>query len=169
MTSAEPFVTKGSLVMQSLSAISRPVWLSAVALLAGTIALGLAAIPPIVFDRPFGMAPIEQPAAQPRGERQGGVNFKFGKLEVNVGGKVQPPPPPIPAPNPVKWFLLSAIAFALPTIVVGAIAWHRERHPALAGTGMALGVLAVAWQYIIIGIAVGVAVVIILVLLSALS
>jgi hypothetical protein len=147
----------------------QPIWLSAVVLLTGGIALGLAAIPPIVFERPLGLAAIDKPADPPPAERQGGVNFKVGKFEVNVGGKVQAPPPVIPTPNPVKWFLVSAIALAIPTIVVGAVAWHSERHRAIASTGMALGVMAIAWQYIIFGIAIGVALAIILILLSAMN
>lgn len=155
--------------MQSSPAKSASTWMSVLVLLAGGIALGVAAIPPLLFDQPLGLAPVNNPVPPPRAERQGGVNFKLGNLEVNVGGKVQAPPPVIPPPNPVKWFFVSAMAIALPTIVIGAIAWNRESHPMLVGTGMALAVLAVAWQYIIIGVAIGVAVAIILLLLSALS
>jgi len=155
--------------MQCPSGNPRPLWLSAVVLLAGGFALGLAAIPPFVFDRPLGLVPVNKLDPPPLAEREGGVNFRVGKFEVNVGGRIKAQPPAIPPPNPLKWFLVSAIGLAVPTIVVGALAWHHEQHPALAGTGMALGVLAIAWQYIIIGIAIGVAVAIILVLLSALS
>jgi hypothetical protein len=155
--------------VQSSPAKSVSIWMSVLVLLAGGISLGVAAIPPLLFDQPLGLAPVNNPVPPPRAERQGGVSFKLGNLEVNLGGKVQAPPPVIPPPNPVKWFLVSAMAIALPTIVIGAIAWHRELHPILAGTGMALAVLAVAWQYVIIGIAIGVAVAIVLLMLSALS
>jgi len=158
--------------MKSPRAAPGPIRLSLLALLAGAIALGLAAIPPIAFGRPIALAAEEDPPAPPRAERQGGVTFKLGKFEVNVGGK-QPDPKPLPAvgplAHPIKWFLISAIAVALITVVGGAFAGHRDRHPVLAGTGMALGVLAIAWQYVIIGIAIGVTVAVLLILLHALS
>lgn len=168
MISEKASETSGFPAVQTAPATLPSLWLSVLVLLAGGTALGLAAIPPFVLDRPLGIAPIEK-TDPPPAERQGGVNFKVGKFEVNVGGKVEPPPPIVPPPTPLKWFFVSAIALALPTIVVGAIAWHRESHSALAGTGITLAVLAVAWQYIIIGIVIGVAVAILLLLLGSLS
>lgn len=154
--------------MQSSSAKPRAIWLSATVLLAGAIALGLAAIPPIISEKPFGLWREEPPPPQPA-QLQGGLNFKLGKLEVNVGGKRENPPPLPPPPNPTRWFFVWAVALALPAIVVGAIAWQRESQHALAGTGMFLGVLAITWQYLIVGIAIGVAAAIILILLSSAS
>jgi len=151
----------------------RSTWLSVVTLLFGAVALGLAAIPPIALGRPLGLLPEkEAKVVPPELRHEGGIRLAVGKFSVTFGGKevAEPaPPPPPPLQNPLKWFLVTMIGCALVGLVLGPIAWSRERHFVISGTGMALATAAVIWQYIIIGVVVAVAIVVILALVSAFS
>lgn len=150
--------------------VSRPLWLSLVTLLAGALALGIAAIPPLALGRPLGLAVPEKPPEPPT-VHEGGLTFKHGKFEVTFGGRKEPvisEPTPKPTDH-TRWFMVAAIGLALTTIVAGAIAFHREKNYSLAGIGISLSVLAIAWQYVIVGITIGIAIAIVLVLISALG
>lgn len=152
--------------------------LSIIGLVAGVIALGLAAIPPLAFERalpnPFARTKNEKARVEPAPEREGGVTLKYKKLSVNLGGKVpdrkpQPQAPPEIAKAPVSWFAICAIACALLGLVVSSVGQVRERHTALTVTSMGCCAAAITWQYFAIGIAVGAAAAAFLIVLAILG
>jgi hypothetical protein len=65
-----------------------------------------------------------------------------------------------------KWFQVAATSLALVGLVLGPIAWVREKQPPLSGSAMAICTVAIFWHYVVLGIAIGVAVVVVLMLLS---
>jgi hypothetical protein len=152
------------------------------ALLAGVTALGLAVIPGIFHDQPLPwVGKKETPAAaeKPKLALQGDarITLKIKEVEVKlpIKGKAEKrPPAPQPeetdraaAPaNPVKWFTISAIAVALLGLVLGPLAWVREKQPILSGSAMALCCAALVWQYVLLGIMIGTGIAVILILFS---
>lgn len=139
--------------------------LSFIGLVLGAIALGLAAIPSVAFDRapPNPFAPKEDgQKLEPPVEREGGVNLKFKNLTINVGGKLPKKEQPAGAPvavtkDPIRWFTIAAMSLALMGLVVTAIGQLRERHTVLTISSMSFSVAAITWQYFVFGIVVGAA------------
>ena len=70
-------------------------------------------------------------------------------------------------PWPSRLAFTSA-SFALVGLLLGPVAWARERHPALAGSAMAICSVALLWHYILAAIIVGVVIVVVLLFLSSL-
>ena len=149
--------------------------LSITGLVISVVAIGLASIPAIAFDRPL-MNPFlefgKKADAEPV-EREGGVTFKFKDLSVNFGGKhpdkeavLEAAPLPALTRDPIRWFSISAIASALVGLVVSIIAHVREKHTAFTVGSMGCCAAAITWQYVAIGIAVGVGAAIFIVVLS---
>lgn len=149
--------------------------LSITGLIISVVAIGLASIPAIAFDRPllnpfleFGKKADAEPV-----EREGGVTFKFKDLSVNFGGKqpdkaaaLEAAPLPAFTRDPIRWFSVSAIASALIGLVVSVVAHVREKHTAFTVGSMGCCAAAITWQYVAIGIAVGVGAAVFLIVLS---
>ncbi|MEN6495327.1 MAG: hypothetical protein ABFD16_13690 [Thermoguttaceae bacterium] len=158
----------------------RPFVLSIVGLAVAAIALGLASIPAIVFERPlpnpFAQEKEEKPRVEPPREREGGITLKYKSLSVNVGGKApkkeevaKAAPRAEVTKDPVHWFTIAAIGCALIGLVLSSFAQVRERHTVLTISAMGCCVAAITWQYVAIGIAVGAAVAAFLVMLAILG
>ena len=154
----------------------RPTMLSGGALIIALVALGLAVIPMLAYDRPlsnpFAVDKAPEPRVEPPPEREGGVNLRFKGLSVNIGGKVpeQKPPRPDPPPqltrDPVRWFTIAAAACAVIGLGIASYGHYRERHWALTVCTMGLCVAALSWQYFAVGIIAGAAVAAFLIVLA---
>lgn len=150
--------------------------LSILGLIVGVVAIGLASIPAIAFDKPLPnpFAEEQQEKVEPPAEREGGVTLKYKSFSVQFGGKaVEKKPAPEPEPevahDPVRWFTVAAIGCALVGIVIAGVGQLRERHTPVTVAAMGCCVAAIAWQYLVVGIAVGVAVAVCLILLVAIG
>jgi hypothetical protein len=102
------------------------------------------------------------------------VKLRLGKLSVGLGEKqvAVPQPPPVPAeppPDPLRWYTVAAVSFALLGLVLAPVAWVRKEHPAYALSALALCTTALTWQYVAFGIAAGAAVAAFLVVLALLG
>ncbi len=153
----------------------RTVLFSIAGLLASVVALALAAIPAVVYDRP-----LENPFAEkklkeerppePEPEREGGITLKYKSFSVNFGGKeAEEKPEPLPEPespaDPVRWYTISAMGCALIGIVLAGVGQVREKQTAVTVCTMGCCVAAFTWQYVAVGIAAGVAVAVLLIIL----
>lgn len=152
----------------------RPYVLSLISLIAGLIALGMAVIPPFVWDRPIQL-PFTTPAPppEPKTQHEGGLTLKIKSMTLTLGGKEVPveekPKPVTITRDPVKWFTISAIGVAILSMFISTLAQKFEKHTVLTTSAVSLSVAAITWQYIIIGIVIGAAIAILLVILSALG
>ena len=153
-------------------------FLSVIGLIVGVIALGLAAIPAIAYERampnPFADAKKNERQVEQPAEREGGVTLKFKNLSVNVGGKVPKKEEPAATPlevtkDPIRWFTMAAIACALIGLAVATIGQLRERHTVLTVSSMGCCAAAITWQYFAIGIAIGAAAAAFLIILAILG
>lgn len=151
---------------------------SILGLIAGVIALGLAAIPAIAFERalpnPFADKKRNERQLEPPAEREGGVTLKFKSLSVNIGGKTPKKERPAEAPpqvteDPIRWCTMAAIGCALMGLVVAAIGHLRERHTVLTLSSMGCCAAAITWQYFAVGIAIGGAVAAFLIVVAILG
>ncbi len=155
-----------------------PMMLSIIGLIAGVIALALAAIPAIALERalpnPFADSTKKDREVKPAAEREGGVTLKFKQLSVNFGGKVpkeeQPAiTPPELTKDPIRWFTIGAVFCALGGFVLATIGQLRERHTVLTVSSMGCCAAAITWQYFAVGIALGAAAAAFLIVLALLG
>jgi hypothetical protein len=153
--------------------------LGIVGLILGVVALGLASIPSLTLHRdvpePFGKKEAKKADARMPAEREGGITLKYKNFSVNFGGKVPQKesdkekagePEHVFTRDPIRWFTISAISCALAGIIVASIAQVREKHTGLAIVSMSCCAAAIAWHYLMIGIAVGAAAAAFLILLA---
>jgi hypothetical protein len=153
------------------------------ALIVSVIALGLAAIPMIVWDQ-SPLTPQEREVEPPRAEPKSKFTIRIKKFSISFGGQPAEPDKddavrddaadalqvrPAVVDHTAKWCKVSSISFALIGLVLGPIAWVREKQPPLSGTAMTICTIAIFWQYVVLGIAIGVAVVVVLLLISSLA
>ena len=146
-----------------VSASNQVMTFTVIGLIAGAIALGLAVIPAIAFERPVSnpfsaSEKIQNP--EPPAEREGGFTFRVNSFSIKFGGKSPKrqesgSQPPVITKDPTRNYTISAIGCALAGIVFASIGHHREKHTALTMTSLGLCVAAITWQYIIFGIVVG--------------
>lgn len=159
------------------STSKRPIVLTACGLALGALALALATIPVMAFEEPM-PNPFEDPddpADLPEFKREGGIQFKFKDVTVNLGGKdVEVPAEEKPdelevTSDPIRWFTIAAITTAIIGLVVSSIGQVRERHTGLTIGAMGCCAAAISWQYIAIGIAVGAAAAMFLIVMAMLG
>ncbi len=146
---------------------SKEAWaLGGGSLLAGVVALGLAIIPMILLDmRPTWLA--QRPERPPEPRMQGQKSIEWHGLKFKWGGKpVEDAPAAAKEVAAAKSFAIATAIVALVGLVLGPLAWARERQWRLAAPGMGLCFLALTWQYVILGIAAGVAAAFFLLILS---
>jgi hypothetical protein len=144
--------------------VSRSYSLSAVGLILGILALGLAVVPALAFDRPLPnpFATTEQPKPPKPPEPEGGFTLKYKNFSVNLGGKkrdleephVQPPQPKLTT-DPIRLLTIAAIACALVGIVFSTIGQLKEKHTSITAVTMLSCVAAITWQYFAAGIMIG--------------
>jgi hypothetical protein len=141
--------------------------LSISALAIGVVAIGLASIPPVILGRALPNPFVEEkakdkPRVEQATEREGGITLKYKNFSVNVGGRVPEKKnvgmvQPESAKDPIRWFTISAVSFALVGIVVSLIGHWREKHTVLTVGSVGCCAAAIAWQYLAVGIAIGAA------------
>ncbi|NQT93813.1 MAG: hypothetical protein HQ559_13725 [Lentisphaerae bacterium] len=96
-------------------------------------------------------------------EQNEGVTFDIKGFKIALGKKHDSVAEAEPA-SPRRQYspmLIATLATAIVAIVLGPISWVREKQPVLSITAMALGAVALAWQYVLIGITAGIAIVIV--------
>ena len=148
-------------------------WLGLVCLVLGVLAVGLMVIPPAVADE---RAPLPRSAAEDRRPKAGNseTTVSVGKFSFSWRKKhdaVESPAPAAPAKPPsTDWRRICTVAglsTALLGILVSPLAFTRQRRSRpLAVSGAALCCAALAWQYIMVGIAIGVAVAVLLLVIQ---
>lgn len=152
--------------------------LSMIGLIAGMIALALAVVPAIAFERPlpnpFADKKNDDRRIDPPAEREGGITLKFKGMSMNIGGKVPKKEVPAEKPpevtkDPIRWLTISAIGCALIGLVAATVGHLRERHTILTVTSMGCCAAAITWQYVAIGIVVGVALAVLVIVLRNLD
>ena len=168
----------------AVTTTARPLTLSVTGLLLGLIALALATVPSLAFDRPLpnpfvpDTEPKELPKPVPPADPEGGLTVKFKDFSFNIGGKKkkaapEPIPEPEPQPevtsDPVRLFTISAIGSALIGIVFSAIGQFKEHHTSLTVSAMGCCVAAMTWQYFAAGIMIGAGIAIFLIVIAALG
>ena len=153
---------------------TQPYRYSMLGVLMGVLALGLAVVPSLVWDRPVSN-PFAEPAPppEPKTQHEGGVTLKIKSFSMTLGGKEVPieedKPEPTLSSDPVKWLTVSAICVAIASILTASIAQFHEKHTSLTLSAVVLSVAALTWQYIVIGLLIGAAIAVLLFVLSALG
>lgn len=143
--------------------------LSYVALGVGVLALGLAVIPGIAMDQPL---PILDDSEERKESQAARWTFSFNDVSFSIGGEKTDDEEETEAERARRirrGFDLSAAGLAICGMVLGPVSWAREKRRALSGSAMGICVLALVWQYVVIGIALGVAVAVLLIVLGHLS
>ncbi len=98
--------------------------------------------------------------------------FKFGKKEFTVGSNSREKdsedfPEIKRKEDEIQSLNLSMISFACLAFVLVPISWIKEKNKAISIISAAFPVMAIAWQFIVIGIAAGIAIAILLIILSS--
>jgi hypothetical protein len=89
---------------------------------------------------------------------------KRGVLEIGAGNRTltvklrKEEPPPRKLMNPVR---VSYTVLGLAAIGLGTVSWIKKEHIRMSGGAAALGLLAVAWQWVLIGVCIAIVVFII--------
>lgn len=158
------------------------------ALVVAALGLALAVLPGMIIDGPQTASKVEylpkppaavetdEPAAEPK------YSLRVGRWKFGIGSRpqqpqdatvpeVEPPPPPIEAPlvdrgsEVLRWTTVSSMALGIMGLVLGPIAWAKERRRELPGCAIAMSLLAMFWPYIAAGVLLGVTIVVVVILL----
>lgn len=150
------------------------------AMLLGIYALGLAAVPMVIFDEPpkwFGdHRGRDGTPPNPATTRPGGVTVSTKRFSFSFrkNKKAEPEPtltvsaPPATA-SPSRPFKIGSVFVALIGLAVAALGSARERGKALPAYAAAFCVAAIAFEYVLVALAVGVAITVILLILGNVS
>ena len=129
-----------------------------IGLIVGLIAVGLA-----IFQND--LRP-QQPPPEPKPEPT------FKELAVEAGKKVisdkilkkEAEPPPITEDSLVSshdGVELSYMILGFLAMVLGVVSWVKKDHIRISGGAISLGLMAVAWQYVLIGVVIAVVIIIV--------
>jgi hypothetical protein len=118
---------------------------SSIGLLLGFIAIGFAA-----FE---GHLVASGPAKEDK-RSLGDLAGEAGKKLLKE--KVLKEPPAEPPPKPFNAVRLAYTALGLAAIALGAISWIRKEHIRMSGGAVALGLLAICWQWVLVGVCIAV-------------
>jgi hypothetical protein len=132
----------------------------------GVTSLGVAAVPCILFDMPPPWKSIEP--TRPNQADEGVVEWHGVKVSWK-GKSAKASTKPEMNDAAARYLVLAGALLGLLGLIVGPLALWRERSCVLAIPGMSFCVLALTWQYFIVGIAVGAALAVFVALLAALS
>ncbi|HEX8913016.1 MAG TPA: hypothetical protein VF796_11700 [Humisphaera sp.] len=162
-------------------------WVGTLALLLGLSAMALVALPSAVYGKD-----ATRPEAAPPAGTGGGIkgtgevtvsskrfSFSFGRKRdadrpattpaatapATPAAETAPPPKATPA-DTIRDCRVAGMACAIAGLGVTPFGWMRRRQRTLAGTAALLCCAALAWQYVLVGVAVGVAVAILFVILA---
>ena len=100
--------------------------------------------------------------------------FKFGEKEFSIGSKSRDEESQDfteieKREKEVRSLNISMISIASIAFILVPVSWIKEKNKTVSVVAAIFPVIAIAWQFIVIGIAAGVAIAILLVFLSALS
>ena len=157
---------------RSMGQFIRRIPLGFYGLVLGVIGLGLALIPSIAMERTL-PNPFETPEQAQRRidgppQKKGGVTIRIKALSINFGGKEMKNPVatnPSLTNDPLRWFMITAILCGLGGLVLCSVAHVKEKQTAITLTGIGCSIVAITWQFIVIGIILGVAIVVVLFIL----
>ena len=158
------------------------------ALVVAALALALAILPGEIIDSPAAASQAEylpqQPAVIEPTERAAEPKYslRVGRWKYGIGSRpqqpqdatvpeVEPSPTPIAAPpvdrgsEILRWTTVGSIALGIVGLVLGPIAWAKERRRKLPGSAIAMSLLAMLWPYIAAGVLLGVTIVVVVILL----
>jgi len=143
------------------------IWLSAITITLGVCALLLAILPAVIYDEPFRWPwdTEEEKKANPELT----LKTKRFQFTLSTNKPAQPAAPEPAPPSPAKPYRIAMIILSALGLGFAPLAWVRERHRPLAGTGATLCCVALFWQYLVAGIVVGVAIAMILLMISMLN
>jgi len=120
------------------------------------LVIGIAAISIAVFQDDIRAqlappAPVQPPPPSPTLKE---LAVEAGKkmIEENVL-KETSPPPPTPPPKTRDAVELGYVGLGLLAMVIGTVAWIRKDHIRIAGGAVSFGLIAIAWQYVMVGVA----------------
>lgn len=156
------------------------------ALFTGVLALGLAVLPRILLQPTEASLPSQELSA-PQDEKSSapGLTLKYKQFSVTLSSRQQKEELPESTAEKqareareehqqdlarvgeqLRFFTLAASSFALLGLILGPIAWTKEKQPALSGSAIGICCLALMWQYLLAGIVLGVAIAVLLVVLK---
>jgi len=117
----------------------------------------------------------DEPATEPKYSlRVGRWKFGIGKQtqpQETTDPEVEPPPPPTEVPSAdrsseiLRWTTVGSLALGIVGLVLGPIAWAKERRRELPGSAIAMSLLAMFWPYVAAGVLLGVTIVVVVILL----
>lgn len=157
------------------------------AIVIAALALALAILPGMIVDGPSSAGKAEylpkqpvaaepdEPATEPKYSLRVG-RWKFGigrqtQPQETTVPKAEPPPPSIEAPpvdrgsEILRWTTVGSLALGIVGLVLGPIAWAKERRRELPRCAIAMSLLAMFWPYIAAGVLLGVTIVVVVILL----
>jgi hypothetical protein len=169
-TSPVPVVASPTIPAAPDNTRSRGMLLSLIGLIAGLLALALVLIPSIALERPL-PNPFETPEEAQRRiagppVKKGGIGIKIKDFEIRFGGKevkdpVVPRKPEL-TKDPVRWFLIGGGVCALIGLAVSTVAHVREQHAVITTVAICCSIVAITWQFVVLGIMLGIAAVIVI-------
>ena len=93
--------------------------------------------------------------AEPKEEKRGRV-LEIGTAKHTLTLKLRKDDPPPPPPTPIQPLRIAYTALGLGAIGLGTFSWIRKEHIRMSGGAAALGLLAVAWQWVLIGVCIAI-------------
>lgn len=84
------------------------------------------------------------------GELATDAGKKILKEKILKEGPVEPPPKPF---HPVR---VSYMLMGLAAMGLGAVSWIKKEHIRMSGGAVALGLVAICWQWVLIGVCIAV-------------
>jgi hypothetical protein len=108
------------------------------------LALGFAAICVAAFESQ--VVASEPPKPEKRGVLEVGAGNRTLTLKLR---KEEPPPPVRRAFHPMR---VTYTVLGLAAIGLGTFSWIKREHVRMSGGAAALGLIAVAWQWVLIGV-----------------
>lgn len=120
------------------------------------LVIGIVAISIAVFQddirAQLAPPPPVQPSPPPPTLKELAVEAGKKMIEENVL-KQTSPPPPTPPPKTRDAVELGYVGLGLLAMVIGTVAWIRKDHIRIAGGAVSFGLIAIAWQYVMVGVA----------------
>jgi hypothetical protein len=104
------------------------------------------------------VAAIDSHAARtepPKEEKRGGV-LEIGTAKHTLTLKLRRDEQSPPPPRQIQPLRITYTALGLAAIGLGTLSWIRKEHIRMSGGAAALGLLAVAWQWVLIGVCIAI-------------
>jgi hypothetical protein len=92
----------------------------------------------------------------PKQDKRGVLEIGAGNRTLTVKLRKEEPPPPLRKPiSPVR---VSYTVLGLAAIGLGTFSWIKKEHIRMSGAAAALGLIAIAWQWVLIGVCIAIAI-----------